>query len=83
MKMILRIRAGRPVRSGVKLIDGKCFNFSEGWVMDNTDPYPNEIAMIPNDNRWPQSAPKWIASGDLVKAEFPMRRTKQFGKVGE
>jgi len=45
------------------------FNFA--WHMDEDDPYPNEVAFMPDSDRqkyfgtWPDDAPGWIASGDL------------------
>ena len=48
-------------------IDGKTYSFTQGWVMDNDDPYPNETAYIPRDPDYPDEAPIWIASGDLIE----------------
>jgi len=61
----IRREIGREVRPEAEQLDGKCFIFRLGWIMDEEDPYPGERAMIPNDFDWPADAPTWIASGDL------------------
>jgi len=69
MKFTVKIRReiGREVRPEAEQIDGKTYNFTHGWVMNNDDPYPTEIAYIPRDNEYPDEAPTWIASGDLIE----------------
>ena len=49
--------------------DGRVFNFMFGWRMDDDDPYPGEIAWIPDDETYPAAGPLWIASGDLEVLE--------------
>lgn len=55
----------RPVRPEAEQLDGNLYKFTKGWVMDETDPYPGEVAWIPDDPLYPDNAPIWIASGDL------------------
>lgn len=61
------------VRECVKQVDGKSFDFSPGWVMDEEDTsiYIGETAMLPRDPDYPLEAPGWIASGDLVEVKAP------------
>ena len=62
----VNIRRGeRTVKPEAEQIDGKVYNFRHGWIMDNDDPYPGEVAWIPDDGEYPIDAPSWIASGDL------------------
>jgi len=56
---------GGKIKPEVQLIQGKTFDFKFGWVMNDTDPYPDEVAWIPDSENWPEMAPIWIASGDL------------------
>jgi hypothetical protein len=56
----------RPIRPNADQIDGKTYNFQIGWDMDEEGPYPAEVAMIARDPSYPEDAPLWIASGDLV-----------------
>ena len=65
MKIKVRRNIDRDVRPEVEQVDGKVFMFSYGWLMDNDDPYPGEVAWLPDDTNYPVSAPTWIASGDL------------------
>ena len=60
----------RAVRPSIEPLDGKTFLFRLGWLMGEGDPYPGEEAWIPIDPVWPDDAPKWIASGDLIKASI-------------
>ena len=68
MKYTVKIRKeiGKEVRPEAEQIDGKTYNFTTGWVMGEDDPYPTETAYIPRDPNYPDEAPTWIASGDLV-----------------
>ncbi len=54
------------VKPEAEEIDGKTYNFTVGWVMNDEDAYPTETAYIPRDPNYPDEAPIWIASGDLV-----------------
>tara|TARA_R110002094_G_scaffold157781_1_gene144001 strand:+ start:425 stop:709 length:285 start_codon:yes stop_codon:yes gene_type:complete len=61
---------GGEVKPNCWAINGRVFEFTYGWRMGEDDPYPNEIAWTPplryyNDGDWPNTAPSWIASGDL------------------
>ncbi len=49
-------------------IDGKVYNFDLGWVIEESDSslYVGESAMLPRDFDYPDEAPPWIASGDLI-----------------
>lgn len=67
----IRRNIGRTVRPEAEVLDGKTFRFRIGWVMGGDDPYPGEYAMIPEDSRYPVTAPPWIASGDLCKEPSP------------
>ena len=62
----IRRNIGRKVRPEAEAIDGKTFWFRYGWKMDAGDPYPGEHAYIPADKNYPDSAPVWLASGDLA-----------------
>ena len=62
----LRRHNGLEVKPECEAIDGKTYFFRYGWKIDQDDSrYPEEIAWIPDDSRYPKSAPAWIASGDL------------------
>lgn len=54
---------------GVQL-DGKVFAFKAMYELtqDDTSIYVGETAMMPVDSNYPEDAPTWIASGDLVAA---------------
>lgn len=54
------------VKPNAEQIEGKTFLFEPGWIIDEIDHYNGEIAMIPLDDHYPESAPVWIASGDLT-----------------
>lgn len=68
MKMTVKIRRelGMEVKPEAEEIDGKTYNFTVGWVMNDEDAYPTETAYIPRDPDYPDNAPIWIASGDLI-----------------
>jgi len=66
MKFRVKIRRDlAEVRPEAEIIDGKVYNFSEGWIIDSSL-YDGEIAMIPRDLNYPDDAPAWIAAGDLI-----------------
>jgi hypothetical protein len=73
MKVQIRRDSGLKVRPEAEQIDGKCFDFIEGWYISEEDSsiYVGETAMIPRhlNTDYPYSAPDWIASGDLVLME--------------
>lgn len=54
------------VKPEAEQVDGNVYLFRHGWVMDDDDPFPGEIAWIAYDPAYPPDAPTWIASGDLV-----------------
>jgi hypothetical protein len=62
----IRREIGKEVRPEAEQLEGKSYNFRFGWDMDETDPYPGEAAMMPKDPTYPDDAPDWIASGDLI-----------------
>lgn len=68
MKMTVKIRRelGMEVKPEAEEIDGKTYNFTVGWVMNDEDAYPTETAYTPRDPNYPDEAPIWIASGDLI-----------------
>ncbi len=50
-------------------MDGRDFVFQPFWIMDGDDTsiYVDEWAMGPRHyDDWPDDAPGWVASGDLV-----------------
>ncbi len=61
----IRRDLGRAVRPEAEQVDGKTFRFRYAWHMDGGDPYPGEIAWMPDDPAYPRDAPTWQASGDL------------------
>ena len=70
MKCIVRIRGdiGQGIKPEALPINGKTFNFDYGWEITQEDSclYEGEAAWIANDPSYPGSAPRWIASGDLM-----------------
>jgi len=56
------------VKPEAEQIDGRVFEFVEGWKMDESDTsiYIGEMAMLPLDDDYPIEAPIWVARGDLV-----------------
>jgi len=69
-KFLVKIRRGSSinVRPESEQIDGKIYTFYTGWKIETNDPrYPGEMAYIPRDSNYPDDAPIWIASGDLVR----------------
>jgi hypothetical protein len=73
MEYKVNLRRGKnwKVKPVAEQIDGKIFNFREGWTIEKDDSsiYIGEIAMLPDDKNYPHSAPHWIASGDLKLSE--------------
>lgn len=65
MRVRIRRDIGREVRPEAEQTDGNVYRFTPGWTMGEDDPYPGEIAMIPEDPAYPPDAPHWVASGDL------------------
>ncbi len=65
----LRRGDGFDVRPESEQIDGMSAVFRPGWLMDDEDTsiYVGEWAMIPRVDGWPEDAPGWVASGDLVE----------------
>lgn len=66
MTVKIRRELGMEVKPEAEEIDGKTYNFTVGWIMNDEDAYPNETAYIPRDPDYPDDAPIWIASGDLI-----------------
>lgn len=57
---------GRVVKPIMEKFEGFTLKLSYGWMMDENDSYPNEVAWItPNDSRFPEEFPNWIAGGDI------------------
>lgn len=69
MRVRIRRDIGLEVRPNAEQIDGQVYRFTRGWLMEEDDPYPGEVAMIPEDPAYPADAPNWIASGDLEQVE--------------
>jgi len=63
----IRRDIGMTVKPEAEQLDGKVYGFRFGWVQDDEDRYPGESAMLPNDPNWPEDAPVWISSGDLLE----------------
>ena len=63
----IRRDLGLPVKPEAEKYDGKVFEFTYGWTMDEGDTYPGEVAyMLPMEEDYKESDLLWIASGDLV-----------------
>jgi len=70
MKFKVRIRRDfGEVRPEAEAIDGKIYDFNVGWVIERSDHflYVGEMAMITRNSDYPEDAPTWIASGDLIE----------------
>lgn len=63
----IRRDIGRDVRPNAEQLDGKVFEFTASWVIEDNEAYPGEMAMISRDPNYPKDAPPWIASGDMEK----------------
>ncbi len=61
--------AGRPLKPGAALLEGKPVTLGYGWSMDDGDKYPGECALVPHDEAtmrlFMQADITWIASGDV------------------
>ena len=59
------------VKPEAEQVDGKVYSFREGWPIgdEETSIYQGEWAMIAWDKDYPDTAPTWIASGDLQEVE--------------
>ena len=62
----LRRGPGIVISAHVEQVDGKVFLFAELWPLDDDPRYLGELAMQAVDERYPKSAPPWLASGDLI-----------------
>lgn len=60
----IRRDLGLQVKPEAEQLDGRCFRFRFGWVIDEDGRYIDEEAWILIDG--PDDGPIWIASGDLV-----------------
>lgn len=68
----VKIRRGPDfeVKPEAEQIDGKGWEFTRGWRIEDEERYPGEWAMIPSRGQgWPDDAPGWVATGDLVELE--------------
>ncbi len=68
MKKLVKIRRdfnGLAIKPECEQLDGKIYNFYEGWQIDSGC-YKGEYAMVASDDTYPRGSPLWIASGDLV-----------------
>ncbi len=61
----IRRHIGLQVKPEAEQIEGKVFNFTLGWNIEDDELYPGEQAMIARDENYPNDAPGWISSGDL------------------
>lgn len=75
----VRLRRARPdgspwpVKPEAEPLDGRELDLMYGWVMDEDDPYPGEVAwLLLSDEQLrrglPETVPIWVASGDLEPA---------------
>jgi hypothetical protein len=84
-KVKIRRELGAKVRLGAEQLDGRIYEFSEGWEITDEDPsmYIGETAMVPyfKDKPYPENyplgAPTWIASGDLEKVDIVVTSVKE------
>ena len=65
----IRRSIDRYVRPNAEQLEGKTFNFLRGWDIGKTEPYPGEVAWVPDDKSYPKDGPHWIASGDLLSVD--------------
>lgn len=71
MTVKIRRTSGLVVKPEAEQIDGKTYSFMNGWEISTEDSsiYAGEIAMIPCGEDYPDDAPSWVSSGDLMLAE--------------
>jgi len=87
-KVEIRRDSFSAVRPEAEQIDGNVYNFELGWLIEKSDSsiYKNENAMIPIDLDYPNNAPSWIASGDLIEVKtinnHEIRNRMQFNVKG-
>lgn len=83
-RYLVKIRRGpRRVTTGTDSIDGKVFEFRPGWQLTSElgGLYAGEGAMVTCDPEYPESAPTWIPSGDLIPLdEMPDDLLEQAGQ---
>ncbi len=68
----LRRNLGLKIRPEAEQLDGNVYSFQRGWLIDEGHgKYEGETAMIPIriHDSYPDDAPTWIASGDLILVE--------------
>ena len=74
MIAIVKLRTeykGRPIRPECEPLNGRTLEFRRGWLMNDDDPYPGEIAWIPTNQDeltgicGAAVVITWLASGDL------------------
>lgn len=69
----VKLRRGHRfrVRPEAEALEGLRHEFSFGWDIDEADrlQYAGEVAWVPSRDSWPDNAPTWLASGDLVEIE--------------
>ena len=70
----VKIRPENPHNGGAPRpeamqLNGREFVFNFAWHMTDEDPYPGEVAFMPEweqrGDDYPNDAPGWIASGDI------------------
>jgi len=69
MRVKIRRGPGWRVKPEAEQIDGKTYTFFEAWLSNKHDPYPGERVWMPCDDKYPGSAPAWIAEGDLERVD--------------
>jgi hypothetical protein len=67
---LIQLRTGprRDRLPGSEIVDGKTFAFRPGWTLgpELGGIYAGELAMVTCDPAYPDAAPTWLPSGDLV-----------------
>lgn len=68
--MTVKLRKDWEIKPEALQLDGKTYQFRHGWLITEEDSsiYAGEQAMIAFDPTYPEDAPVWIATGDLVSA---------------
>lgn len=69
----IRREIGLQVKLEAEQLDGKVYAFTPTFRLHEDEfdgKYFGEYAMVPADDQgWPEDAPTWIASGDLVEVK--------------
>ena len=81
-RVCIRRDLGLEIRKEAQDIEGAGFWFEVGWIIEDLKHYAGETAMLPRDERYPPTAPTWIASGDLFRMNgWVYTKSKSIGGV--